>query len=486
MTETKRRLETFSFYDRTGMETHLAHMAEQGWLLERIGQFFWHYRRIEPKKLAFSVCYFPKASAFDPEPSEDQQTFYDFCEHSGWVLAAANAQLQVFYNERENPVPIETDPVLEVESIHRTMMRSFLPSQIMLLVVALLDVALLVWQLIDNPIALLASPASTLTAMCWVLVFVLIGVELSSYFWWHHRAALAAERGEFLATGSHRKLQSGALLLLGLGVAYFMLSVALSGSRMMIALSIFMFFVYVPGLFVLIWGVKGWLKRKKVAAKVNRAVTFVAAVVAAYLFVGAVTFGLLLGSNHGWFAEQDEGTYQYDGKTLTVHQDQLPLTVADLMDVDYEGYSREHHGQESLFLAQYSAYQHPRFDAEHYREMPTLEYTVTVVKAPFLYGMCRDHLLLDRAERWNRDMPESEWYSYEPTDPAPWGAESAYRWTNRELGPTNDFLLCYPDRLVELTLEHGWEITPAQMAVVGEKLGGTEQNQEFPSSSSKS
>ena len=70
MKETKRRLETFSFYDRTGLEEHLARMAAEGWLLDKIGQFLWHYRRIEPKKLTFSVTYFPKASAFDPGPSD--------------------------------------------------------------------------------------------------------------------------------------------------------------------------------------------------------------------------------------------------------------------------------------------------------------------------------------------------------------------------------------------------------------------------------
>ena len=471
MKEIKRRMETFSFYDRTGTERHLEEMAEQGWLLEKIGPFFWTYRKIEPQRLAFSVCYFPKASQFDPEPSEEQQTFYDFCEHSGWVLAASNAQLQVFCNERENPVPIETDPVLEVESIHQTMKRSFLPSQLMLLAVAVLDVGLLVWRLIDDPIGLLVSPASVLTAMCWVLLFVLTGVELGGYFWWHRKAAQAAERGEFLDSRSHRKLQIGALVLMGLGVVYYMLSVALSESRMMMAVAVLMFCVYIPGLFLLVRGVMGWLKRKKVPAKVNRAVTIISALVVAYLFVGAITFGVLFGSSHGWFAEQDEETYQHNGITFTAAQDQLPLTVEDLLDVDYEGYSREHRGSESLFLAQYQGYQRPRFDAERYKEMPQLEYTVTVVKAPFLYGLCREHLLLDRAERWNRDMPESDWYFYEPTDPAPWGAQEAYRWTHQEYGPRGTYLLCYSDRFVEVKFSQKWEVTPAQMAVVGETLG---------------
>lgn len=158
----------------------------------------------------------------------------------------------------------------------------------------------------------------------------------------------------------------------------------------------------------------------------------------AFLLVGGITGGVLFGSTHGWFAGSDE-TYEYHGNIFTAPQDELPLTVEDLVDVNYDGYMREQTNHQSLLLAQYEACQRPRFDAADFREMPTLEYTVTVVKAPFLYDMCRDHLLLDRAERWNQDMPESAWYSYEPTDPAPWGAEAAYCWTSREYGQRNTF-----------------------------------------------
>ncbi len=471
MKETKRRLETFSFYDRTGLEAHLARMAAEGWMVEKIGQFFWYYRKIEPKTLTFSVTYFPKASQFDPEPSEEQRTFYDFCEHSGWVLAAANAQLQVFCNERPNPVPIETDPVLEVESIHHTMKKSLIPSQLGLLVVAFLNAGLTIWRLSGDPIGVLSSPAYLFTSLCWMLLFLLIGVELSSYFRWHRRAVLAAERGEFVSTGSHRKLQIGALVFLAVITAVYMLSIAASGSRMMIAMVLIMFFVYVPGLFLLIWGVKSWLKRKKVAAKISRVVTVVSALAAAYLFVGVIVFGTLFGSSHGWLKEKDEETYRYNGVTFTARHDELPLTLEELVPVEFEGYDRELHAYRSPLLEKYDAMQRPRFDAEHYKEMPDLEYTVTVVKAPFLYGLCEKSLRQDREERWNRDMPESEWYSYEPTDPAPWGAEAAYCWTSREYGPRNTFLLCYPDRFVEIEFDHQWEVTPEQMALVGERLG---------------
>ena len=60
----------FSYYDRTGMERHLEQRAAQGWLLERISNFGWYYRRIQPGKIHFTVTHYLRASQFDPEPTE--------------------------------------------------------------------------------------------------------------------------------------------------------------------------------------------------------------------------------------------------------------------------------------------------------------------------------------------------------------------------------------------------------------------------------
>lgn len=66
MRNEKHRLETFSFYDYTCITKHLEKMAAKGWLLDKMGNFTWRYRRITPAKLKFTVTYFPSATAFDP------------------------------------------------------------------------------------------------------------------------------------------------------------------------------------------------------------------------------------------------------------------------------------------------------------------------------------------------------------------------------------------------------------------------------------
>lgn len=469
MRDKKRTWGACSLYDRSGMEKRLAQMAEKGWLLEGIGSLLWTYRRIEPKKLTFCVCWFPTASAFDPEPSEEQRTFYDFCEHTGWVLAGASGQMQVFYNEAPDPVPIETDPVMEVDAIHRAAKRTTLPSHLTLLTLALFSGGLFVFRLLQDPVGVLSSGVNLFTGMCWALLILQAAVECGSYFLWHRRAVRAAEQGEFYEAGGHRTFQKICLAAFWLGMLYFLVSILTSGNRTMMVTALLMFGVYMPGLFLVTRGVMSLLKKKKAPAGVNRLVTLLSAFVAALLLMNAIIFGVLSGSSNGWFAV-GEDTYEYQGGTFSAPQDELPLTVEDLLDVDYSGYLREQTRQQSFLLAQYESRQYPRFDAPDYKEMPCLDYTVTLVKVPALYGVCKNALLADWEGDW---LPEGHRDYTLSIDPTPWGAEEAYRLANQDYGPGNTFLLCYQDRLVEIQFSHGWFVTPEQMALVSEKIGHT-------------
>ena len=137
----KRRMEFISFYDHTGLEKHFAKMARKGWLIEGISNLYWTYRKIEPQDLHFCVTYYPKASDFDPEPTEGQQRLLDFCAHTGWKLCCTWFQMQVFCNERENPLPLDTDPITEVDTLHRACKKNFLIGYYFLLAVGLITSA---------------------------------------------------------------------------------------------------------------------------------------------------------------------------------------------------------------------------------------------------------------------------------------------------------------------------------------------------------
>lgn len=89
MKEIKRCFCNFSFYDQQAIQEKLEEVAQKGWMLEKTGNFMWTYKRIEPKKLRFSVTYFPAASDFDPSPTDGELTKIDYCRHDGWILVAS-------------------------------------------------------------------------------------------------------------------------------------------------------------------------------------------------------------------------------------------------------------------------------------------------------------------------------------------------------------------------------------------------------------
>lgn len=432
MRETKRQMSLYSFYDHTGIEKHLARMAERGWLLCKIGQLFWHYRRIEPKKITFSVCYFPQATIYDPRPSEGQEEFYDLCAHAGWTLAGSSGQLQVFCHQGENPTPIDTDPALEVEAIHQSAKKTVLPANFLLLGVAVLNLGLFLWRFWDNPVLTLASGGSLLALVAYTLILVNCTVELCSYFRWRRRARRAAERGEFLPTRSRVWLQRLLLAILLPAGAWCLAGMLRDGLGGLAAVSM----LGVIGIIAAVLGVRKLLKGAGVSAKANLRGTLAVCVVLSILFAAAIPWLVIRGLN----SRPDPGA------------EELPLSVADLVEMDPDHYSRWQFRTSSPLLALLQVSDYPRIYGE---KTHSLRYDVTVVKAPALYGLCRDHYLGEDSR-------------YAPTDPAPWGAQEAYRYVLD--GQTLEYyVLCYPHRVVEITLD--WTPTAEQMAVVGEKLG---------------
>ena len=463
MRNTKRRIEPLSFFDHTGISGHLEKMAEKGWMIEKIVNTGWVYRRIEPKKVRFAVSYYPKASEFDPEPSEEQKMFHEFCAHTGWQLACTSAQMQIFYNENENPIPIETEPELEVEAIHASAKKSFIPSYILLLVLGVLNGALWVSNLLGDPIDLLSNSTNLISGTIWVLLVALCIVELITYFRWHSKAKKEAECGEFLKVTSTSKFQKFVLGVAAVGFLFWLINFIVLGDSLKRTVAILMC-IYMPALFIIVNATKEFLKRKKASRGVNRTVTIITSFAVSFGLMGLITFGTLWASNHGLFREKNEETYEHRGTTLVVHQDEIPLVVEDLVEVDYEGYIKERRGNESFILGQYIMRQHPRFDAEHYVQIPQIEYTMTFVKIPAIYEKCKERLLYERETLWGIDEQD-----YRAEDADAWGANEAYRLYDPVYGAENWYLLCCDDVIVEINFD--WEPTEEQMKVVGEKLG---------------
>ncbi len=191
-----KKYEFYSLYDYTAIEEHLAKMAENGRLLEKIGPFCWTYRAIQPQKLRFRVTYFPRASRFDPGPSAELAEYADLADHTGWRRCAELEFLQIFCAADLSAPPMETDPALRVRAVHAACAKSVLP-----LGACMILMCGLMLTMLDTLPGLTAIFGGAVSALC--IVYYII--ELCVYALWLRRAVRAAEVGEFADSPRHSR-----------------------------------------------------------------------------------------------------------------------------------------------------------------------------------------------------------------------------------------------------------------------------------------
>lgn len=469
MSKCKREfLPLYSFYDRTGIAAHLEKRAAEGWLIEKMSGYCWTYRHIEPQALRFAVTYFPKATQFAPRPAEGLETFREFCAEAGWVLACDNAQIQVFYNEAPNPTPIETDPEADFQNIHSTMQKTFLKSYWLLLALSLFELIFFLWRLFDDPIDQFSSPLQLNAALGYLPLFLLTATELTRYHRWRKRCHAALEIGNPLP-----ELRSARWLsvLVWALVSIQLIGMLLASTKVSPAVAVTMGFmlVYLCLMFVLTDSIRKTLQKMRASAWVNKTVTIGVIIALTFGMMGGM-MALIFKTSGTWFTDSENVTsYESNGHTFKQYHDPLPLTVQDLVPGDYDSdyWSTQLLQNQSTFLLEYiEANQRPRLDAPE--ELPRLSYEIVIVKAPFLYNLCKQDFI-DWLERDNDKLPPEYWDEYILIDAPAWGASEVYQ--EYSFGEArNHFLVCWPDRIVEISFPWEWEITQEIIAVAAAVL----------------
>lgn len=456
MKNTKKQFERFAFYDKTAIEEKLEAMAAQGWLIEQPGNYRWCYRRIEPKKLHIAVTYFPNASDFDPGPTEGQQQMEEFCARDGWVLAARWGQMQIFYNEREDPTPIETDPVTQVETIHRAMKKNMLPTHFLLAFLCLYQLIFIGWRLSNDPVEFLSTPSSLFMLPAWLLILLPTLLEICGYFRWYRRAKKEAENGLFYELKTNH---TASLLLYGASV---LTMVLVFGGAAATRWSLLAGFCMVLMVVSAVWIAKSWMKKKGFSRNANRTLSISVSIVLTLVLMVLLTAAIIRTGFTG--GSSPVGTYDMGGWEMDVYADSMPLYVQELTDTNCDDWSTKMQKDET-FLLSYTEYRQRGLTMD--RNVPDLEYAITEVKADFLYDYCKNSLIGARED----EVIDGEVVladHYESIDASPWGAAEAYRlyWSDSYL---NRYLLCYENRIVEIRFD--WEPTAEQMALVTQRLG---------------
>ena len=311
MRNRKREFCSYLIFDYRGVEAHLSKMAAKGWRLEKIGPFFWTYRRAEPAQVTYAVTYLPSVSQFSPEPSADWENLEELCAAAGWQPVAGWVQMQIFANERPEPVPLETDDAVRLEVIHRSMKKNFLPWNVVVLVIALMMVGLQVRTLLTDPYSLLSS-VNLFASFVWELLVVLQAGNLLWYGRWLRKSRRSvAQGGPCADAGPGLRRFNLVILWLVLALA----ALFLASTLLTTGAEIGLFAVcYTAGIFLLIFLVdrtRRALKHRGAARGLNIFLTLLVDVVLAFVLAGVgpmVIVGLVSSNSGSTYYQGSAGT----------------------------------------------------------------------------------------------------------------------------------------------------------------------------------
>lgn len=123
--KTKRVYWGFFSLDYKAIGEYLEEMAENGWMLEKVGRYTAKFRAIEPHKIKFYVDVFKEGGTLTPDDNKELVEYRNLCQESGWIFITSQGYLQFFYAAGDiEPVPIQTDEEIEQKIVEHTLLRN--------------------------------------------------------------------------------------------------------------------------------------------------------------------------------------------------------------------------------------------------------------------------------------------------------------------------------------------------------------------------
>lgn len=474
----KQEINLYAYYDHAGIVRHLEDMARQGWQLEKAGSVFWTYRRCKPAELRYAVVYFPKASQFDPEPPAEQREFWELCKATGWELVTNRYQMQIFRNPAPDAIPIETDPVVQVENVRAAMKKGSARANWCLLATSLLQLWLQsrsVYTIRD----LLLSTFTLLAILIWLMLGIKAVMELIGYYRWCRKARTAAKEEGVLLSPRTRKwwqiLQIlGFLVTVALALSLPLLSPSHNPSTLITLAAVL---AYTLLLTLIVNGSRQLMKKKGFSAEANMGFNILIAIVGTFVLMGGLIWMSFRVAddpslNGHQNAETISYTRGYRTYTYDFYRDPIPLSIEDLTGAELDpDYSRQMDVRGTPLLREYDIRQVIPYYS--YSDAPELTYTVWEVGISSLYGPVKNSFFKDTVYTFHGQIDFVIPHGWVAADAAPWGALDAYQYHDEDGQPYGSYLLCYDSRFVEISFD-AWNAAPPtaeQMTLVGKVLG---------------
>lgn len=370
------RLHLFSFYDNSKFERHLEKMAAKGWLLDKIYGFIHVYKRIEPAKLKFSVQYLYQGSAYLSSDEEAVLEYREVLEEAGWTFLADSGEVQVFYSEEENPVPIDTEPEVEYRSIVKSFLRNVLPLILLIFLYSFFMLKSRDDYLEYFPLEYFSNSSRLILDGIFISGMVFSAIEIFLFLIWKSLTKKSLSTGSGLVSIKPMKyfeIIVAVIIIMALIFTSLMMHDVKTRNYLLLT---FIYFLAISLLYELIRNKLPMGDRNK---KLKRFAIF--AIIVFYIFIYKVSMA----------PEEVEGESRFvglNGEIVTVYKDEIPLKIEDFVEINDRLYSYRLFDLESPVVRRISGRQNS-IEGLGTEERESLSYHVNKIKWKFLY----DYLL---------------------------------------------------------------------------------------------
>ncbi len=419
--------------------------------MEGAGSFLFRFRRIEPQKLRYEVVSFPEGVEKKNSDAPRERQRCDAAEEKGWRLAAKQDSFLIFYTDAPTAAPVVESATQKQEDTHRLLKQSC-KNMTIFCGIYLINFLLLLLRFFDEPLKYLLDSSSLLLTTVYILFFTMTAGQWLAFWRWSRKARLVLkEKQKFLEYRPARLLSWGCaggilasiliiLAYIGMGQEFLSYITILGCIVISIPLTELLCLLLMPARFSEKW----------------RGV--IVCIVTIVLLVGIQIPLFILADElpEGGYEKRIVGTYDDGfGHTLDLHDDELPLVMADFYAGDTSQYGRTlHMAENSPFLSFLRAE-----ERYHGKEAcPAMLYELYTVRLSCLYDDC---LAL--------------YANGSPGDPSPWGAEEVYVWqVNDEHYDFVTYLVLWEDKILFLSWSNADPLTTEQIAIIANKLNPTE------------
>jgi hypothetical protein len=451
----------YSYYKE--LEQKLEHYAKKGLVLDKMGSTFWTFTQTESQDLKYTVTYFSEGSVFNPHPTDNQLTYFEYAKAAGWDFVCEYNQMQIFSSSLDNPPEFETDEQEKLDNIHKCMKKSFVTSQLLMIVVFAFNLYLRLNSLRRNPTDILSSNIDLATLLMFFSIILYSSYTLINYYRWYKKSQKSVAMGGPITDNFNkfrRYFDIVYLIFLFSLVGYMFIHLATNTAYGIIVLSV----MQLPLFALVFWGSIILLKRRNISAKANRIISISLLILTGFLYLVFIFYSI----SQFNFSERSNKPYttvdwqMYEGMTreYRLYSDEIPLTCEDLYgEIDFEYYSYETEEEVTPLLHKnyYSQTRPPMKNAP-----PELKYSIYKPKFEFVKNVVVSDLTkLDDWSDKKLDILDNSIFS----------TEKAYAFYYDEPNGklySGEYTLVFTDKIIQIDAETPF--TDAQIEIVKSKL----------------